>query len=61
MRLLIRKQETTQSFSQSLTSPKSPQDRSGENDKAVVALSPLSQTQSLQPVRVCVSVRVCVG
>lgn len=59
MRLLIRKQKTTESFSQSLPSFKSPHDRKGENDKAEVELSPPSQTQSLLPV-CSPSVSVCV-
>lgn len=51
MWLLIRKEETTERFSESLTSFKSPQeDRTGENDKAEFELSPPSETQSLLPV-----------
>lgn len=49
MWLLIRKEETTESFSLSLTSFKSPQDRRGENDKAVFEPSPPSETRSLLP------------
>lgn len=65
--LLIRKEETTESFSQSLTSFKSPQDRRGENDKTEFELSPPSEAQSLLPVSVaslsrlvCACVCVCV-
>lgn len=50
MGLLIRKEETTQNFSQSLTSSKSLRDRTGENHKAAFELSPPSETQSLLPV-----------
>lgn len=57
MGLLIRKEETTQNFSQSLTSSKSLRDRMGENDKAEFTLSPPSETQSLLPVCVRVSKR----
>lgn len=49
MWLLIRKEETTESFSLSLTSFKSPQDRRGENDKAGFEPSPPSETRSLLP------------
>lgn len=49
MWLLIRKEETTESFSLSLTSFKSPQDRRRENDKAGFEPSPPSETRSLLP------------
>lgn len=45
MWLFIREEETTESFSQSLTSFKSPQDRRGENDKAEFELSPPSRRE----------------
>lgn len=59
MGLLIRKEKTTQNFSQSLTSSKSLRDRTGENDKAEFELSPPSETQSLLPV--CAHMCVCVS
>lgn len=57
------KRGNTESFSQSLTSFKSPQDRRGENDKAEFELSPLSETQSPLPVSarsLALSLFVCV-